>query len=106
MRARSPWPGPKRRKPANEPRQRLAAGLFGRRAEQLAILFLRTKGYRVVARTYGVRGGEIDIIAWRGRAVVFVEVKARPKLEDALIAITPAKTRTHVRCRAALARRK
>jgi putative endonuclease len=68
--------------------------------------FLRTKGYRVLARTYVVRGGEIDIIAWRGRAVVFVEVKARPKLEDALIAITPAKTRTHVRCRAALARRK
>jgi len=69
-------------------------------------LFLRTKGYRVLARTYVVRGGEIDIIAWRGRVVVFVEVKARPKLEDALIAITPAKTRTHVRCRAALARRK
>ena len=31
--------------------KRLRAGLFGRRAEQLAILFLRAKGYRILART-------------------------------------------------------
>ena len=73
--------------------KRLRAGLFGRRAEQLAILLLRTKGYRILARTYIVRGGEIDIIARRGSAVAFVEVKARPSLDDALIAITSAKQR-------------
>jgi putative endonuclease len=73
--------------------RRLRAGLFGRRAEQLALLLLRTKGYRVVARTYTVRGGEIDIIARRGSAVAFVEVKARPSLDDALSAVTPAKQR-------------
>ena len=73
--------------------RRLAAGTFGRRAEQLAILLLRTKGYRILARAYTVRGGEIDIIARRGSAVAFVEVKARPTLEEALIAITPAKQR-------------
>jgi putative endonuclease len=73
--------------------RRLRAGLFGRRAESLAILFLRTRGYRILARTYVVRGGEIDIIARRGSAVAFVEVKARPTLEDALIAVTPAKQR-------------
>jgi putative endonuclease len=73
--------------------RRLRAGLFGRRAESLAILFLRARGYRILARTYVVRGGEIDIIARRGSAVAFVEVKARPTLEDALIAVTPAKQR-------------
>jgi putative endonuclease len=73
--------------------RRLRAGLFGRRAERLAILLLRTKGYRILARTYIVRGGEIDIIARRGSAVAFVEVKARPILDDALLAITPAKQR-------------
>ena len=72
---------------------RLRAGLFGRRAEQLALLFLRAKGYRILARTYIVRGGEIDIIAWRGSAVAFIEVKARPTLEAALTAVTPAKQR-------------
>jgi putative endonuclease len=73
--------------------KRLRAGLFGRRAEQLAILLLRTKGYRILARTYIVRGGEIDVIARRGSAVAFVEVKARPSLDQALIAVTPAKQR-------------
>jgi putative endonuclease len=73
--------------------RRLRAGLFGRRAESLAILFLRARGYRILARTHVVRGGEIDIIARRGSAVAFVEVKARPTLEDALIAVTPAKQR-------------
>ena len=73
--------------------KRLRAGLFGRRAESFAILSLRAKGYRVIARSYVVRGGEIDIIARRGSAVAFVEVKARPTLEEALIAVTPAKQR-------------
>jgi putative endonuclease len=73
--------------------KRLRAGLFGRRAEQFALLLLRAKGYRILARTYIVRGGEIDIIARRGSAVAFVEVKARPALEEALIAVTPAKRR-------------
>jgi putative endonuclease len=61
--------------------KRLRAGLFGRRAEQLAILFLRARGYRIIGRTYIVRGGEIDIIARRGSALAFVEVKARPRLK-------------------------
>jgi putative endonuclease len=49
----------------------------GRRAEFLCACLLRLKGYRIVARHWKSSSGEIDIIARRGRNLVFVEVKAR-----------------------------
>jgi putative endonuclease len=49
----------------------------GRRAESLAVFLLRIKGYRILARRYRGPGGEIDIVAQRGKTLVFVEVKAR-----------------------------
>lgn len=61
----------------------------GRRAEWLAELLLRVKGYRILGRRYRSRQGEIDLIATRGRFIAFVEVKARAKRDDALTAITP-----------------
>lgn len=54
---------------------------------------LRCKGYRIVARGYRVRGGEIDLIARRGATLAFVEVKWRPSLTEAIDAITPQKRR-------------
>ncbi|HMK89025.1 MAG TPA: YraN family protein [Methylocystis sp.] len=72
---------------------RRAARAFGLRAETLAALWLRLKGYRVLARQFRVPAGEVDIIATRFRTIVFVEVKARGDLEDALVAITPQKLR-------------
>ena len=77
----------------NEPRQAASRRTFRQARRTARHLFLRAKGYRILARTYVVRGGEIDIIARRGSAVAFVEVKARPSIEDALIAVTPAKQR-------------
>lgn len=74
-------------------RDRGAARAFGLRAETLAACWLRLKFYKVLARSYAIREGEIDIIARRGRLIVFVEVKARPTLEAAAIAITPEKRR-------------
>jgi putative endonuclease len=65
----------------------------GLRAEQIAELWLRMKLYRILARRYRVDGGEIDIIAQRGDAIVFVEVKARATMDDARTAITPQKLR-------------
>ncbi len=39
--------------------------------------YLRAQGMRIVARNWRWRGGEVDIIAKDGEALVFVEVKAR-----------------------------
>lgn len=69
------------------------SGLAGKRAEWLAILFLSAKGYRLLARRFGGKGGEIDLVMTRGRSVVFVEVKTRAALDDAAIAITAEKRR-------------
>jgi putative endonuclease len=49
----------------------------GRGAETLACWYLRLRGWRIVARRARVPGGEVDIVARRGRTLAFVEVKAR-----------------------------
>lgn len=56
---------------------RQAAEQRGRRAESLAAWALRLKGWRILAQRVRVRGGEVDLIARRGRVVAFIEVKAR-----------------------------
>ena len=50
---------------------------FGRESEQAAARFLGQAGYRIVARNYRDRFGEVDLIAYDGPTLVFVEVKAR-----------------------------
>ena len=67
--------------------RRLGAYRRGHRSEWLAAAALMAKGYRIVARRYRTRLGEIDLIARRGDLVVIVEVKARPNLAAAMDAI-------------------
>lgn len=55
----------------------------GRGAETLACWYLRLKGWRILARRARVPGGEVDIVARRGRTLAFVEVKARGTEEAA-----------------------
>jgi putative endonuclease len=50
---------------------------LGYDGEQLAAEFLKNKGYRILARNYKTRIGEIDIIAREGDTTVFIEVKTR-----------------------------
>ncbi len=59
----------------------------GHRGEWLAALALTAKGYRILARRYRTKLGEIDLIARRGDLVLMVEVKARRSLVEAMEAI-------------------
>ena len=52
---------------------------MGAAAEDAAALFLKSAGYRILARNFSTKSGEIDIIAADGDAICFVEVKARTK---------------------------
>ncbi len=78
---------PQRIKPPPRP-ERLAAFRLGISAESRAALLLIAKAYRVVARRWKTPFGEIDIVARRRRDLVFVEVKARDRLDDAAEAVT------------------
>jgi putative endonuclease len=73
--------------------KRFIALRSGFRAEWIAVLALRLKGYRILAVRFLAKGGEIDIIAQRGTTIVFAEVKMRPDLLAAMTAIDPAKQR-------------
>lgn len=57
----------------------------GRRAETVAAWWLRFHGWRIVARRLRTPVGEVDLIARRGRTVLFVEVKSRH--DDAGLAV-------------------
>ena len=50
---------------------------LGRWGEDRAARWLQIRGYRIVARRYRRRGGEVDLIAQQGEFLCFVEVKLR-----------------------------
>ena len=75
--------------PEHAPRpERVAAFRLGLSAESRAALLLIAKGYRILARRWKSPLGEIDIIARRRRDLLFVEVKARDRLDDAAEGVT------------------
>ena len=61
--------------------------------ESIAEKYLISKGARILARNYTVRGGEIDLIAELNDTILFVEVKLRRSdlFGSAYESITPAK---------------
>jgi putative endonuclease len=61
----------------------------GHTGEFLAALRLVLTGYRILARRYRTRVGEIDLIARRGAVLAVVEVKRRSDLATGLEAVTP-----------------
>jgi putative endonuclease len=66
---------------------REAAEKRGRGAESIACWYLRLLGWRILARRARVPGGEVDIIARRGRTLAFVEVKARATEQAAALSL-------------------
>lgn len=67
----------------------------GRAGEDLAAAHLIRRGFTILERNYRTRWGELDIVAFDGRFLVFCEVKARRAARGRdpipLEAITPAK---------------
>lgn len=62
-----------------QPNRRPEHLLKGRQGEDYAYFFLRRHGYTVVARNFRCarRKGEVDLIAWDGDVLCFIEVKTR-----------------------------
>ena len=50
---------------------------FGDWGEEYARRFLEQKGYLIIEAKYRGKYGEVDIVAWDGDCLVFVEVKSR-----------------------------
>jgi putative endonuclease len=73
--------------------ERVAAFRVGLSAESRAAAYLIAKGYRIVARRFRSPVGEVDIVARRGRVLIFVEVKARNRLDDAAESVVPRQQR-------------
>ncbi len=75
---------------SKETRQKQGRASYARgtKAELLCRVVLRFKLYRILACRYKTPHGEIDIVAARGRTLVFIEVKARPDETTAAEAIS------------------
>lgn len=50
---------------------------FARQGESAAVEYLKANGYKILARNFKTKFGEIDIVAKEKDTVVFLEVKAR-----------------------------
>ncbi|HEY0112075.1 MAG TPA: YraN family protein [Allosphingosinicella sp.] len=84
-------------------RQRAERG--GRRAEAIAALWLQLKGWKILARRARTPVGEVDLIARRGRTLIFVEVKARATEEEAAVALDDYRLRRVAAAASALVHR-
>jgi len=54
-----------------------AASLIGETGEAYVANVLKSRGYRILARNWRIREGELDIVGENREVIVFVEVKSR-----------------------------
>ncbi len=62
--------------------QKISTREKGKQAEDIAESFLLSKGYSILCRNFRCKLGEIDIIARKGKTLIFVEVKSNFSRED------------------------
>lgn len=74
-------------------RRRQKAERRGHFAETLAAVALMLKGYRIVARRFKTKAGEVDLIARKQDLIALVEVKARSSERAAVDAVTATAAR-------------
>ena len=67
----------------------------GKIAEEKAAQFLKQKGFKIVAKNFYCKGGEIDIIAYKDDIFHFIEVKSG---KDGIYNITPKKISRLLKC--------
>lgn len=60
---------------------------FGAAGENLVSEYLQKDGFKIVARNYTKRYGEIDIIAQKGEVLAFIEVKTRSQFYENITGI-------------------
>ena len=65
----------------SKPLKRLAKDKLGKEGEKRAAKFLKSKGYKIVARNVRFSIGEIDIIVQIEKTIIFIEVKTRQSAE-------------------------
>ena len=51
--------------------------LIGNKGEDRAVREYRKRGYKIIARNFACRFGELDIVAQKGEIIVIAEVKTR-----------------------------
>lgn len=71
----------------------------GTKGEQLAVKFLKKRGYKILQRNYRYRNGEIDVVCYDRGTIAFVEVKTRysDKYGPPELSVTDAKKKQIIR---------
>lgn len=68
---------------------------FGKKAEELAVEYVKKQGYKILTRNFRFQKAEIDIIAEKDNIIAVIEVKARST--DAFMLPQEAVTKTKIR---------
>ena len=84
-------------------RTELAHLHLGARGELEALFFLRRQGYIVTARRWRAPelNGDLDLVAWEGDTLCFVEVKSRSRRDQAPAALAIGQTKRRMLSRMA-----